>query len=89
MNRFVAWLAELAGTAIAGPGATVIGDPGLVRDPSEAPTSPWLGRLAGLLLMTAILLVAGLPLQALPFVGLLVVVFMLLDRRARRHSGHG
>jgi hypothetical protein len=86
MNRFIAWLGEIFGTAVAGPGATVIGDPGLVGDGSRSPSSAWRRRLAAVLLLFAVLVVASTPWPLVLPLGILLMAFLFLDRRTRRRG---
>lgn len=88
MDRLVTWIGQLIGTALAGPGATVIGDPGLGSDPDVPRGSPTSYRIAGAVLMLGILLIAGLPLEMLALFAAIAAALIGLQRlRAARGEG--
>ena len=74
----LAYIGKLVGTAVVGPGAVVLGDPGL--DPAPAPTSPGqrlVNRLAGMALPVLLLLALtgfAWPILALVAIGLIVMI---------------
>lgn len=83
----MAWLGELIGTAVAGPGATVIGDPALTDDNGDAeePTPAWMYRCAAVGILLLVLLAAGAAWQLAAGIGAVGLMAVLLDAWRRRH----
>jgi len=87
MLRLLAYIGKLVGTAVVGPGAVVLGDPGL--DPMPAPTTPgqrFAYRLAGVAL--PVLLVLALIGLAWPILASIAFVLCVVIIVSRRRAGH-
>jgi hypothetical protein len=84
VGPFLSWIGSLIGTALAGPGAAVIGDPGVDGALGEARAPIYAYRLAGVTLMLAVLLVAGAPWQLLLLIAAAAAVWIWILERRRR-----
>lgn len=80
MDRFLAWIGKLIGTVMVGPGAVVLGDPGLDYDPPSKPWSPMTYRLIGLGFAAAVLAIARVPLPVIAIVLVLAAGLIGLER---------
>ena len=82
IDPLLAWIGKLVGTLLGGPGIAVLGDPALDGDPPPAGSRrlAWVNRLAGLVLMLAVLLFFGAPWQLVGAIGLIGLVIVLRPR---------
>ncbi|HEX6128033.1 MAG TPA: hypothetical protein VF071_03325 [Candidatus Limnocylindria bacterium] len=88
MLRLLAYIGKLVGTAVVGPGAVVLGDPGLDAMPTPTTAGQRLAyRLAAVgLPVLLVLALVGLawPILALVAFGLCVMIIV-----SRHRAGHG
>jgi hypothetical protein len=87
MDRLLTWIGQLIGTAVAGPGATVLGDPGLSAEEDMPRGSPTAYRIAGALLVLGILAMAGLPLEMLAVLAVIAAVLIGVERLRTARRG--
>lgn len=80
MYSLMTWIGKLIGTVMVGPGAVVLGDPGLDVEPATKPWSPMTYRVIGLVLALTVLAIGGVPLPVLGIIGLVVAGLIGLER---------
>jgi hypothetical protein len=80
--RLLAYIGKLIGTVVVGPGAVVLGDPGL--DPVPAPTTPWQRityRVAAAAVpVILVLIVLGVAWTALAVIVVALCVLIVVSR---------